>query len=194
METDHPSPDWDEILLCLYTFTHKLLKAKSFFRKTTDGSFLKGKQVDDYVMDGVERYLSEPDKHDASLGSLTDYIKYNIIRGMISNDVHCAENKTGLDLFANDLGNDESYENYVEAMLPVTVALIDEQMDYNTIMKYIEEKSAKDEAIQEILAGLELGMKRREIVEETGMTTQAYDNGMKRLNTLIKSAIIHFGL
>ena len=113
---------------------------------------------------------------------------------MVSNDITCSENKTGLDVFADDLSSDESYENYLEALLPVTVALIDEQMDYDTVMKYIEEKSANDETIQEILLGLEMGMKRREIVEEIGMTTQAYDNGMKRLNTLIKSAINHFNL
>lgn len=148
----------------------------------------------DYVADGLERYLTDPDKYDASKGSLTDYIKFNIIRTLVGNDSTSAENKTSIDLFINEPEQDESYSTYLEGLLPFTAALIDEQLDYDLIISYIENESKGDSEVEEILLGLEMGLKRREIIEEAGMSAQAYDNGMKRLNTILKNTVIQFNL
>jgi hypothetical protein len=194
VEIDHLSIDWEEMTLCLYAFTDNLLRKKYWFRKATDGSFIKGKEVHDYVADGLERYLSEPEKYDASKGSLADYIKFNIIRGMVSNDVTSAENETSVDLFTGEQENEESYSTYIEALLPFAAALIDEQMDYDLVVEYMEREAKGDSIVEEILLGLEMGLKRREIIEETGMSAQVYDNGMKRLNTIFKKTVSQFNL
>lgn len=186
--------DWDEIYLCLYAFAHKLLKKKRWFRSAGDGSSIKGKQVHDYAADAVEQYLKNPEKHNPAKGSLSDYLKFNIIRTLVGNDAVSAENTTTIDLFAGK--DDEEYADYgyVESLLPFTKALIDEQLDYDAVIYYIEQQAAGDNVVEEILLGLTMELKRREIIEEFQMEAKEYDNGKRRLDTILKNAISHFNL
>lgn len=186
--------DWDELYLCLYAFTDKLLKKKRWFRRIEDGSTIKGKQVHDYVSDGIEQYLTCPEKHKPAKGSLSDYIKFNIIRTLVRNDVVSAENRSSFDLFAGS--DDEEYADYgyVESLLPYTKALIDEQLDYDAVIAYIEKQAEDDNVVEEILLGLTMNLKRREIIEEFQMKASDYDNGKRRLDTILKNTISHFNL
>src|ERR1700744_6202794 len=85
---------WEDIYVQLYAYTDHLLKAYSWFRKDAD-SYLKGKQVHDYINDAIEKYLLEPEKYDPSSGrSLVTYLKWHIIRTSVGNDVRSQENKT----------------------------------------------------------------------------------------------------
>lgn len=186
--------DWDDLYLCLYAFTDKLLKKKRWFRREEDGSSIKGKQVHDYVTDALEQYLNNPEKHNPAKGSLPDYIKFNIIRTLVRKDAVSAENQTNIDLFAGN--DDEEYADYgyIESLLPYTKALIDEQLDCDTVIDYIEQQAAGDSIVEEILLGLNTNMKRREIIEEFEIEAKDYDNGKRRLDTIIKNAARHFNL
>jgi len=187
--------DWDSLYTCLYAFVDKLLKKQRWFRKTDDGSAVKGKQVHDYVSDGIERYLTSPEKHDPARGKLEDYIKYNIIRGMVSNDADLAENKKNLDVFTvkhNDDTNDVA--DYQEAMLPFVEALVDQQLDYDLIMPYIEEQVKDDAAVENVFLGITMNLKRRDIMEEFQMSEQEYDNAVRRLSTIQKNIAKKFYL
>ena len=195
MNEEHDNIDWEDLIERLYAFTHKLLKSKSWFRNATDGSFIKGKEVHDYVSEGIERFINEPEKFDSTKGSLADYIKYNIIRTLVGNDAKSSENKTNVDAFAekyNDEG--ESDSNYLDLMLPHAEAFFDQQLDYETIMSYVENEVKGVPIVEEIFLGISDGMKRREIIQEFEMNPQDYDNGFRRLNTVLKNTALKFNL
>lgn len=195
MSEEHNDIDWGDLYECLYAFTDRLLKRKHWFRKSSDGSFIKGKQVHDYVTDGIERYLSEPDKFNPTKGSLADYIKFNIIRTLVGNDSISAENKTSLDVlaFAPD-EDDDNDSSYLDSMLPYASALFDQQLDYDTIMSHIENEVKGDADVENIYIGISAGLKRREIIEEFNMSTKEFDNGHRRLNTILKNTALKFNL
>lgn len=192
---EHDDINWEDLYECLYAFTDKLLKKKKWFRKSTDGSSVKGKQVHDYVTDGLERYFTNPEKFDATKGSLADYIKYNIIRTLVGNDSTSSENTSSIDIFAGPLyDEEEDGSNYLDAMLPYASALFDQQIDYDAVMDHIESEIKGHDFVEEIFLGISAGMKRREIIEEFNMSPRDFDNGNRRLSTIIKNTAKKFNL
>jgi hypothetical protein len=188
--------DLGELYLQLYAFTDDFLKTRTFFRGASSSSFLAGKEVHDYVMDGIERYLRNPEKFNPSSGrSLLNYIRLHIIRSLIGNDLRSAENRLSKDLFAFESNNDEMGIDYVESMLPYAEAYFDEEMDYEKIMIHVEEAIKGDKIAEEIFLGLAgCGLKRREIIQEFGMTETEYNNGARRLQTILKDTALQFKL
>ena len=113
----------------------------------------------------------------------------------MGNDAKSSENKTNVDAFAekyNDEG--ESDSNYLDLMLPHAEAFFDQQLDYETIMSYVENEVKGVPIVEEIFLGISDGMKRREIIQEFEMNPQDYDNGFRRLNTVLKNTALKFNL
>lgn len=183
---------WGELYKCVFSFAHKLLKKKHWFRGTGDGSSIKGKEVHDYVNDALAQYFANPEKHDPAKGSLADYINFNIIRTLVRNDAVSAENRKTSDLFANSAEDEESGSTYLELMLPYTEALVDQQMDYDMVIAYIEQQAQGDSVVEYILLGLNTDLKRREIMKEFNIEVREYDNGKRRLDTILKNAASKF--
>ncbi|RAK61995.1 hypothetical protein [Hymenobacter edaphi] len=183
---------WGELYQCLFTFTHKLLKKKHWFRGTSDGSSIKGKEVHDYVDDALALYFANPEKHDPKKGSLADYINFNIIRTLVRNDAVSAENRKTLDLFVDNPDEEEAGSTYLESMLSYTEALIDQQMDYDAVIAYIEQQAQDDSVVESILLGLNMDLKRREIMKEFNIEAREYDNGKRRLETILKNTASKF--
>lgn len=57
-------PNWESIILILHAHTRRLLQGKTWFRGKNPASYLKGKEIDDYVFDAIGRYLENPQKYD----------------------------------------------------------------------------------------------------------------------------------
>lgn len=188
--------DPGELYLQLYAFTDDFLKTRTFFRGAGSSSFLAGKEVHDYVMDGIEKYLRNPEKFNPSSGrSLLNYIRLHIIRTLIGNDLRSAENRLSKDLFAFVDSDEEKDVDYVETMLPHVEAYFDEEMDYEKIMAYVEEAIKGDKTVEEIFLGITgYGLKRREIINEFGMAETEYNNGIRRLQTILKNTAFQFKL
>lgn len=190
--------DWEEIILRLTAFTRSLMKGKHWFRGDKTTSFLMGKEVEDYVFEAIRKYLEEPNKFDSSKGDLLDYLKFNLIRSLVSNDLVKSENKRTDDLFVKALERDDENEaasNYYERLLPFTEALFDDEIDYDLVKEYISKEIQKDLPAENIFLGIyTFGLKRREIIEEFQMSENEFDNGMRRLKTIITRASIHFSV
>ncbi|AZI24163.1 hypothetical protein EA772_01925 [Pedobacter sp. G11] len=187
--------NWDELYLQLFAYTDSLLKANTWFRKGKIDSFLEGKQVHDYVSAAIEKFLSEPYKYDPAKRSLVGYLKVHIIRSLVSNDVNKAENKTtsDLDFINNDEDGDEL--NIMEALLPYVDAYFDQQIDHDKILNDIKEEIKSDEIVKKIFeAHCQNGLLRREILMEYNMDANAFDNGMKRLKTVLKKTAKKYDL
>lgn len=187
--------NWDELYLQLFAYTDSLLKANTWFRKGKIDSYLEGKQVHDYVSAAIEKFLSEPHKYDSTKRSLVGYLKVHIIRSLVSNDVNKAENKTTSDLeFMHNDEDDEAF-NSMEALLPYADAYFDQQIDHDQILNDIKDEIKSDEIVKKIFeAHCQNGLLRREILMEYNMDANAFDNGMKRLKTVLKKTAKKYDL
>lgn len=191
----NPLIDWETIFLQLTAFAKSLAKGKPWFRGG-DATFLfQGKEDKDYAMDAIEKYINEPEKFDPLKGDLLSYLKFNLIRSQIGNDLRRMENKTTIDVYGyqEELeSSDDDNGTYVDRILPFIMPFFEDNFDYNLIKEYIEKRIAGDTIAENILLGYSESMKRREIIEEFGMSTNEYDNGVRRLNTAIELAKSHF--
>ena len=184
--------DWDDLYKQLYSFAYGLLSTKSWYRGQTD-SYVGGKQVHDYVSGAIEKYVTHPKKFDASKGDLVQYLKYNLVRSLISNDARCAENRTTSDLsIVRD--QEESPKNYLDALAPAVNEYFDDDVDYHTIVSCMESALEGDETAKEIFLGLVSGLKREDIIQEFKMTAKQFDNGMRRLKTVQKEIAQKFNI
>jgi hypothetical protein len=209
---DKNSIDWEEVILRLQSFTRSLVNKKGWFRVSciskkdskNEGEFkyvstyLKGKEVDDYVNEAVEKYLKNPEKHDPEKGSLVDYLNYNIIRSLVINDLVSSENRTSKDVlsYSFNLEDDENDTgSYLDRILPHAEAYFDQEIDYSEILAFIEKESKGDKIAEEIVLGICFnGLKRREVIEEFNMSEKEFDNGMRRLRTILNRAVKRFDL
>jgi len=187
--------DWEEIIIRLIAFTRSWTRGKPWFRGETTTTFLMGKEVEDYVFEAIGKYLEKPEKFDPDKGELLEYLKYNLVRSFVANDLRKKENNQTDDIFAEDSEehHDEKSSSYSERVLPYTAALFQDDVDYNAIKEYIEKEVQGDADVENIFLGIYIyGMKRREVIEEFTMTAASFDNGMRRLTTVINRAATHF--
>jgi len=187
--------EWEDIVVRLTAFTRSWVRGKPWFRGEKTSTFLMGKEVEDYVFAAIGKYLEHPEKFDPNQGGLLEYLKYNLVRSFIANDLRKKENKQTDDIFAedNDDEDEESASSYSERMLPYTDALFPDDIDYNSIKEYIEKEVQGDADAENIFLGIySYAMKRREVIEEFTMTAVAYNNAMRRLTTVINRAAAHF--
>lgn len=182
--------DWEAIYLQLYAYTDSLLKSKSWFRGKKINSFKAGKQVHDYISEAIEKHLTDPEKFDVSSNrSLANYLKLHIIRTLVGNDAKSSENRTSKDVFATADQKEQQEEDsgsYLDAILPHAEVYFDQEIDYNEIMSSIETEVKGDKIAEEIFLGVCCcNLKRREVIEEFKMTENDFDNGMRRLKTIL---------
>jgi len=186
------SIDWEEILVRLTAYALSWAKGKEgWFRGENTTTFLAGKQAGDYAIAAITKYLENPNKYNPEKGSLFDYLRYGVIWSLVGNDLRSQENITSDDIFARDEDPDDDTDTspYSERVMPCTAAMFPDDIDYATIRAYIEKEIEGDEDALKILLGVyDHGLKRREIIEEYKMTPAAYDNGMRRLNTVLARA------
>lgn len=187
--------DWEEIIVRLTAFTRSWTRGKPWFRGEKTTNFLMGKEVEDYVYAAIGKYLEDPEKFDPNKGELLEYLKYNLVRSFVANDLRKKENNQTDDIFAEDSEEDEEdgSSSYSERVLPYTAALFPDDIDYNAIKEFIEKEVQGDADAENIFLGIyTYGMKRREVIEEFTMTAVTFDNGMRRLTTVINRAAGHF--
>lgn len=187
-------PDWEEIILKLTAFTHSWVKGKSWFRGKKTTTFLMGKEIEDYVFQAIGKFIENPEKFNSEKGELIEYLKYNLVRSFIANDVRRTENKLTDDIFDDGLNdNDDETSTYAEKIMPFTEALFPDDIDYDSIKKFIEAQIQGDKDVENIfLATYTYDMKRREVIEEFAMSPSEYDNGMRRLKTILTLTNLHF--
>lgn len=185
--------DWEDIILKLTAFTRSLASGLNWFRGPKTTTFLMGKEAEDYVFGAIGKYLEEPHKFDSTKGDLVDYLKYNLIRTLVGNDLRKKENRLTKDVFAKCDPDEDENGSYLDRILPHIEALFPDDVDYNAIKEYIEKEIQGDKDVESIFLGLySFGMKRREVIEEFNMTATEYDNGMRRLTTVINRAALIF--
>ncbi len=180
--------DWEDVLLRLHAFTRSWVTSKYWPRGPGTTVFHAGKNIDDYVYEAIGRFLKEPHKFNARKGELVDYLSWNIVRSLVGKDVRLEENKTNTDVvtFIDDSEDTEQVStNYIDRIFPIAEGYFGQQIDHDKILAYIENKIQGNTILEEIFLGRYDGMKRREIIEQCQMSGPEYDNGIKRLTTIL---------
>jgi hypothetical protein len=209
---DKNSINWEEIILRLQSFTRSFVSKKGWYRNSSvvkrnpnsergnkfESTYSEGKEIDDYVYEAIGRYLVNEEKHDPNRGSLVDYLKYNVVRSLVSNDLVSSENRTSKDILTysyNSKDDENDNDSYLDSILPYADAYFDQEIDYNEIMSYVEGEIKGDEIAEEIFLGICLnGLKRREVIEEFNLSEKDFDNGMRRLKTILSKAAEKYDL
>jgi hypothetical protein len=195
--TTFPTDDkeLEELLLKLTVFAVAWTKGRGWFRGRETSTFLEGKEPKDYVYEAIGRFLKHPEKYDPSKGGLLEYLKYNILRSLVSNDLRSEENRKTDDLFAyeGEEENENEHLSYLDRVLPYAEALFPDDIDYANVKAYIENEIRDDKDADRIFLGVyAANLKRREIMEEFDMSAEQYNNGMRRLMTVLNRAKLHF--
>ena len=176
---------WDEVIVGVETFARKLLKSKKWFRGDNTEIYLKGKELNDYVHDAIELFWKNKEKYNPHRGTLINFINYYFLRLLIHKDSIEDENKETKDTSLY-FDNDEARSDYMESILPYVEAFFDEDVDFKKIMAELEEGVNHELIVEQIFLGRSgFGLKRREIIKEFGKTESEYDNGNRRLQTII---------
>lgn len=188
-----PEIEWGDLYRRLLASTSLLLRNLTTFRGPRSDSFLFGKQPHDYVDEAIEKYLYCPEKYKPEKGDLFNYLRYNLIRSMVSNDINSAENNKNKDLHAL-IQNEEKIESYTDATLPYVEALFDQDVDYSTVLSFVEQQINGDEILEMIFLGVTLDLTRRDVILQGRMSEKDYDNGKRRLATILAHTAKHFEL
>ena len=191
--------DWEDILPKLYAYTHYLLNKMTWFRGEGEDveTYLKGKTVDDYVYGGIEQYLLHPEKYDSTKNrSLANYIKLHIITNLVGNDARSQENRRSVDPIISNRSNENDDSEYPDnILLGISEAVFDQEIDVNMITSVIENELKLDEIAEKIFIGLRcMGFKRSELIKDAGISESDFDNGMRRLNTVLNNVSKKFQL
>jgi hypothetical protein len=147
----------------------------------------QGYTTEDFTQEAIFRYLEVPKTYNPSKGKFLSFLKYYILRRLVSNLNVLAENQQSIDLYQNNLNDDDDEVNY-EDYLPGTTSDIEIEIDYNSYVDYIIERIDGETVLENIFEGIFINnLKRREICEHYDISEQDYDNGVRRLNTIIKT-------
>lgn len=193
MEDKSDEIEWEKVIVELHAYTLSLTKSRGWFRGSKTQNFIGGKQFEDYTFEAIGRYLKNPQLYDPTKGSLVKFLKYYIIRSLISNDLISAENRTSASISIFD--SDDNEENYEERCQAVVEGLFDEEIDYCDILSQIRESVSHDKLLECIFtASIDENLKRREIIEVYNISSNDYDNGMRRLKTILKNVARKFDI
>lgn len=142
----------------------------------------------DFAVDSITKYLSEPEKFDPSRNpDLIKYLKYYILRQLISNAKKKAAN-------VNEVGQNEDEELEFDSEsiddLFAEEFELDEAIDVASVVMKIEHEIEEDEELYEIFIGRYYDeSKRGEICKDLKISTDEYDNRIRRLRRLSRKVL-----
>jgi hypothetical protein len=196
MDNPFDSVFWENTLPKLLTYANGLLKNCESFRGKNPDAFVKGKGAEDYVHEAVAEYLEKPEKYDPSKGPLIKFLKYYILRRLVSNDLKSSDNKLYVDLFSQqgDEGSTDA-EVPVDIFLPLIRPSFDDELDYLQILHDIESLLAQDPVAVLIFQLVKRqGYKRREVIQQEQFNEGQFDNAMKKVERAIKKVALKYNI
>lgn len=185
---------WENTLPVLLAYADGLLKNCDSFRGNNPDAFVKGKEAEDYVHEAVAKYLEKPEQYDPKKGTLIKFLKYYLLRRLVSNDLKSPDNKLYVDLFGwqEDEGSNEK-EIPVDTFLPRISPNFDDELDYPQILHDIQAQLAQDPVALTVFQLIKRqGYKRREVIQQEQFTEGQFDNAMKKVDRAIKKVALKY--
>lgn len=137
---------------------------------------LKGYSAQEIAMEAIEKiYLGEwqwnPEK-----SKLLDYLKFHVIRGLVSNLAKSSEFKSTHEIESSELNEVAQLES--DGII--------ETMNQDQILEILRQEISSDEQAGIIFEELLIGLKRSEICEKYNWEKRVYDNASRRLSGFIR--------
>jgi hypothetical protein len=182
-----PSDDkgWEEIIVKLYAYAEDQINQYSWYRKKH--ALPAGYQAKDFVQEAVLTYIEQPVLYNPSKGKFLSFLKFYILRRLVYNLTTRAENRENRDIFRLDSVDGDGVQQY-ENYLPLELLTVEDEIDFEKINDMVIEQIDGDKDLEKIFEGVYINnLKRSDVCTEYGLTTQQYDNGIKRLGTIFKT-------
>ena len=189
METHKPPSNdqgWVEVINRLNAFAEDQISLYNWFRGKD--ALPQGYTSEDFTQEAILAYLAEPSMYDPEKGEFLAFLKYYILRRLVFNLSSSAENKKSRDVFRLDSIDEDGvvkYENY----LPTELLNVESDLDFEKLTDAIIEQLNGQPLLENIFEGLFINhLKRSEICKKHNITENDYDNGVRRLGTILKTA------
>ncbi|MEP1781755.1 hypothetical protein [Reichenbachiella sp.] len=138
---------------------------------------LKGYSAQEITMEAIEKiYLAEW-KWNPEKSSLLDYLKFHVIRGLVSNLAKSSEFKSTHEIESSEFHGIADQEGADEIIA---------SMNQDQILKILREEISSDEQVKVVFEELLIGLKRSEICEKYDWENRIYDNASRRLSGFIR--------
>lgn len=137
---------------------------------------IKGYSAEEIAMEAIEKIYTGEWKWNPEKSSLLDYLKYHVIRGIVSNLAKSSEFQTTYNRDSSELFwvTDQKNEEIIETV------------SQNQIIASLRKLISSDNEVMTVFEELLLGFKRSEICEKYKWENKTYDNASRRLGGYIR--------
>lgn len=198
VDLDLEKPENEKLLANLYAYSRGLYNR--FYNTEVNH---EGKSFKDYVHDAIEKHLRGKDKFDASRGTLNFHLKMNVIRRDIVNDLPLEVRKAYQKRKEATPEEEEmihiiqEVQAYIDPEDLPSVDFALESFDNARIFKAIEDE-INDDVVERIYLAVVQDKyqfnEREEICTEYDMSTADFDNGKRRLLTIVRRVFKKFDI
>lgn len=177
---DYEKVNWDKLIKVLMAYAYVLIgdENKKMNKSKADLAY-------DFAMDTITQYLHNKSKFDPTRNpDLVKYLKYNILRQLISNS------KVTGNIKYEKTSESIKIDSYSITEKLITDIKIDEKIDTDRIINIVEEKIANDDDLTIIFnCRYYSNSKRSEICKDLNISEKEYDNRIKRLRRIVAKTI-----
>lgn len=158
--------NWEDIIIRLTDFASKQLK----FWNLINEKKTKGLLAEDIAMDTIEKVIKGEWNWDPEKSDLLDYLKFHVVRGLVSNLAKSKKIKLNSNFDITDLRG-----------IKDSVYTVESEINANEVLNHLQKIIKGNEIEEKILEGIINGLKKNEIINEYKMTKEDYNNGYKRV-------------
>jgi len=179
IKNNYDKVEWEKVIPVLMAFAYSLLGNKKFTNRREQLAY-------DFAMETITKYLENKDKFDPSRNpDLINYLKYNILRQLISNFENSASVRKRVVLEKTD--DDKEYNNeYSLDHLYNEDKYIENNIDEKIFVQKMERKLKGKADLKEVFDLLYYkDSKRAEICRDLNIQLSEFDNRYRRLKRLL---------
>ena len=179
IKSNYDKVEWERVIPVLMAFAYSLLGNKKFTNRRDQLAY-------DFAMETITKYLENKGKFNPSRNpDLINYLKYNILRQLISN----FENSAGIRkrvILENTNDENETNSEYSLEHLYKEDKYIENNIDEKIFVQKMEQKLKNDTDLKEIFDLLYYkDSKRAEICSDLDIPLREFDNRYRRLKRLL---------
>ncbi|MCD4679179.1 MAG: hypothetical protein K8S00_02210 [Bacteroidales bacterium] len=165
--------DWEKIILILIEYVETQLKLSQLLNEKKT----RGIEAKDLVMEAIYKVISREWKWDPDKADLLTYLKFHVIRGLLSNLIHSKE------FLSTSEYNIDSLQNIFFSEI-----VTDSKLNLAEVVKLMRQTVEKDIVESSILDGIIIGLKKNEICAKYNISFQDYKNAYKRMKRKLLNA------
>lgn len=158
--------DWPNLIKELTLYANARFKFWGLF--TEKG--INGYSPEEIAYEAIELVFTGVWKWNPSKSDLRNYLKYNVVKGLVANLANKKEVKMAV--------SDE-----IELLVVSDGSAIQDDLNIKQVTTFIKQDLGTDELLNQIFSSLMEGMKRAEICEELDLQVNTYNNAIRRLRS-----------